>query len=118
KGDKTILGKITQRSGIAFSHYGKKKKLITHTQLMKLGSLGELDFSIPYQIEINHKLVRNSIVDLVNESSLIKCIFNGDETWFVIVDIKKSMDDSKDIMNLSCRSLNYELMRRYVRNFK
>lgn len=118
KADRTIVTKLNNRSGVGFSRFGKRTKFIKHTQLIKLNSTGELEFSIPFQIEVDHELVHNTDVDLINESSLIKCIFNGDEEWFVVVDIKKTMDDSKDILDLSCRSLNYELTRRYVRNFK
>jgi hypothetical protein len=118
KSDRTIVAKLDDRAGIGFSRFGHRTKFLKHTQLYKLNSISELEFSVSFQVEINHELVRNAVVDLINESSLIKSIHNGFEEWFTIIDISKTMDADKDALTIQCRSLGYELIRRYVRNFK
>jgi phage minor structural protein len=118
KNDRTIVAKLDNRAGIGFSRFGHRTKFLKHTQLYKLNSINELEFSVPYQIEINHQLVRNPVVDQINESSLIKSVHNSIEEWFTVIDITKTMDADKDALTIQCRSLGYELIRRYVRNFK
>lgn len=114
---KVIVAKLNDRAGIGFSRFGHRTKFLKHTQLYKLNSISELEFSIPFEVEINHQLVRNAVVDQINESSLIKSIHNGIEEWFTIIDIAKTMDADKDALTIQCRSLGYELIRRYVRNY-
>jgi len=117
KTDGTILGKVEGRSGIAASKFGRRKKLITHTQLFKLGGISEMEFSIPFQIEINHLLVRNPIIDLVRIGYYLQVLFNGTEEFYIITDITNSMDDQKDIKLVKSKSLGYELIYRQIHDW-
>lgn len=115
---KNLIAKITNRSGTQYSRQGKKRHLIKHTQVYKANSINEMEFSLPFLIEIEHELVRNPLVDQIKESSLIRSLHNNIEEFFTIIDIKRTMDATMDYMTISCRSLGYELMRQNIRNFK
>lgn len=115
KPDRTLLGKLTQKAAVGFSRFGKRTKMLKHTQLFKLNNVNEIELSIPFEIEINHILVRNPIIDMIRDRYLIKCLYNGSEEWYVITQITNAMDGDKNLKIISARSLQYELINRNVR---
>jgi hypothetical protein len=94
KPDMTIIGKITDTNN-------KKHRI-------KFNEINELSFTIPYETDVTHKLVRNSLVDLIKERYLIKVVIGDVVEWYVIVKKSKSFSDS-DLMSIECMSLGYEL---------
>jgi GH25 family lysozyme M1 (1,4-beta-N-acetylmuramidase) len=69
----------------------------------------EFSLSIPYVISIQDKLVRNPVVDDLREGMLIKLLFAGIETWYVISKKEPTSDDTSDWLNIDCYSREYEL---------
>ncbi|MEM5009229.1 GH25 family lysozyme [Niallia taxi] len=90
--------------------YGKKLTI-------NFTTANELSFSVPYTIDIQNKLVRNEVVDDLRATFLVKLIFAGVESWYVIEQVSKSMTDS-DLLNVQCYSLEYELRTKKVRDYK
>jgi len=79
----------------------------------KLGNINELNFSIPYTVEENGKLVHNKHVDMIKEKMLIKMSFNNTYEWFIVESIKENGDD-ETLFNVQCFSLGFELTHKRV----
>lgn len=77
----------------------------------------ELSFSLPYEIEVLNKLVSNKTVNLLRERFLIKLLFAGVESWYIITQKQPSSSDS-DLINVQCFSLEYELRYRKMLNYQ
>lgn len=87
----------------------------SHT--VKLGNINELTFSVPYEIDINHKLKRNPNVDLLKDRYLIKAKIGKEEDWYIITSIQESMDDDKDEKVVTAMLLPYEMTAKLIRSF-
>gem|GEM_PF-2239128 len=77
----------------------------------------ELSFSLPYEIEVLNKLVSNKTINLIRERFLIKLLFAGVESWYIITQKQPSSSDS-DLINIQCFSLEYELRYRKMLNYQ
>ncbi|MEM5599138.1 glycoside hydrolase family 25 protein [Niallia circulans] len=77
----------------------------------------ELSFSLPYEIEVLNKLVSNKTVNLLRERFLIKLLFAGVESWYIITQKQPSSSDN-DLINVQCFSLEYELRYRKMLNYQ
>lgn len=84
---------------------------------LKHGQVHELTFSLPYEVDRNHKLVRYPHIDKVREKYLIKAKAGYQEDWYVISNIKDD-SSSNDFKNISCFLLPYELNDKSVSNYK
>jgi phage minor structural protein len=102
KPDKTVIGKIADASN--------------KNQTVKFGQINELSFTIPYEITINNKLVRNPLVDKIKERFLIKAKVGDKIEWYIITQKSKSSSDS-DQLNIQCFSLPYELKYKRIRDY-
>jgi len=102
--DKTIIGKLTEA-------YSKNLKL-------KLGGIHELNFKVPYEVDINHKLVRNPNVDNLRERYLLKVQIGNSHEWYIINRVTEAMDDAEDVKSVQAFLLAYELRDRVLRNYK
>lgn len=103
KPNRTIVGKINVAQNL--------------TQTIRFGQVNELTFSIPYEVTINSKLVRNPIVDLIREKYLIKVVFGTLEEWYIINKKSKSMNEF-DSISLECFSLAYDLRYKKMIGYK
>lgn len=90
---------------------------ITHTA--KLGSLNELSFTIPLQVERNHELVRNDNIDLLLYRYLVKFyISDTDYTeWFLLEPSQKTMAADEDKIEITAYSLAYELNDKIIKGY-
>ncbi|MFS0657342.1 GH25 family lysozyme [Niallia alba] len=68
----------------------------------------ELSFSLPYEIEVQNKLITNKTINLIRERYLVKLLFAGVESWYIITSKQPSSSDV-DLLNINCFSLEYEL---------
>ena len=103
KKSKRIVTKVKEAYGIVFK--------------LKLGGINELIFSIPLEVEQNHKLIRNPNLDKINVNRLIKFV-NGDYTeWFMIHKIQSIMEENEEYKQISCYNLGYELEGRNIRRY-
>ncbi|MFC8688144.1 phage tail protein [Brevibacillus porteri] len=104
KPNRTIIAKLNEAHDIVFNK--------------RLGSLNELSFSIPYEIDVNHEFVRNVHVDLVRHRYLLKLVLGKYEEWFIIDSPEDSMTEDGDIKKINAFSLGFELNDKMVRAYK
>jgi len=84
----------------------------------KIIELNDLEFDIPFEIDINHQLVKNKNVDLLKERYLIYMEFGNYKEWFIIVKITDSMDEEGDSKTVFCYSLAYQLKNKLLRGYQ
>lgn len=84
--------------------------------LTKMGDLNELSFSIPYKVDIKHKLVDNINTELLKERYLVRLKLGNQEEWFIVKNIS---DDASDLdkMTVNCLSLGYELTNEIITEY-
>lgn len=104
KPNRTIIAKLTEAQHIVFNK--------------RLGSLNELSFSVPYEMDVNHEFVRNRHVDLVRHRYLLKFVLGKYEEWFVIDKPVDSMTDEGDVKQITAFSLGFELNDKMIRAYK
>ena len=76
-------------------------------QTIKLGSLNEITFKLPYEMDIHHEFVRNRNIDKIRRRFLIKAQSGIKFEWYIIDEINDNTDDnSKEVHAFS---LGYEL---------
>lgn len=74
----------------------------------KLGNVNELTFSLPYEIDVNHVLVKNPHVDILRDRYLIKLEYHHMEEWYIITNIVENSEDN-DSLDVTCYLLPYKL---------
>jgi phage minor structural protein len=84
---------------------------------VKLGSINQLTFKLPFDIDQDHKLVRNKNVDLLKERYLVKVVQGNTTEWFIITEINENADESQDSESVTAMSLGYELQDKSFRQF-
>jgi len=114
KPDKTKIANLT------FAYNIKHK--------LKTNQLNELSFDLPYEVELNHKLVRLPYIDKIKNRYLIKLEtshneqyneeFEEYEEWFMIADkLIDEMDEEKDFKTVNCIPLPKELADKNIINY-
>ena len=104
KPDFSVIAKLN-------SSYSKSLKL-------KLGNINELTFKVPYEIDINHNLVRNPHVDLIKLRYIIKLRLNDKEEYYLISkNPSDNMGDNEDYKSVYCLSLPIELKDKLIRDY-
>ncbi|GIP32602.1 phage tail spike protein [Paenibacillus sp. J2TS4] len=104
KPDGTIISKLSEAFNIK--------------QNIKLTSLNEISFDLPYYVNIYHKEERNPNVDLLKERYLLEVWLGSQKELYLINKINDNMDEEKDHMSVSAFSLGYELKDKLVRALK
>lgn len=66
--------------------------------------INELELSIPFYIDVNHRLVPNKNIGLIRERYLIKVVSGNNIDWYYIKSIEDSSSDESDIRTLNCIS--------------
>ena len=86
----------------------------------RIGRINEVSFTMPYEIidMLNMESAHNKMIDRVLDRYLIKGTYKDKEEWFIINEIKDSMDDKKDVKEVHAYGLGYELQDKTVRNYK
>jgi phage minor structural protein len=82
---------------------------------VKLGNIGELSFSIPYEIEDANtgEYITNPQIHSIKELMLIRVTMESFEEWYVVSEIKEDSDDD-EVFNVTAFSLGYELRRKKI----
>ncbi|MGG3920346.1 phage tail spike protein [Geobacillus thermodenitrificans] len=106
KPDRTIIGKLNN-----FIYNVNHK--------FTLGSLNEISFDVPYDIEdtITHEKIRNPHIDNFFERYLLKVLLDDQEEWFIINEISDKMDEH-DIKQVHAFSLGYELSDKLIAEYE
>ena len=95
---------------------------------LKTNQLNELSFDLPYEVELNHKFMRNPSIDKLKPRYLIKLEishneqyneeFEEYEEWFMIADkLVDQMDEEKDFKTVNCIPLPNELADKNIINY-
>jgi phage minor structural protein len=103
KPDRTIIANLTEAYNI-------------HRNA-KLGSINTLDFYLPYDKDVRHKITRNKNADLIKNRYLIKYSKGIETEWFIIINPQDTMEDSADYKAITCYSLGYELTDKIISNY-
>lgn len=82
---------------------------------VKLGNIGELSFSIPYEIEDvdTGEYIINPQIHSIKELMLIRVTMESFEEWYVVSEIKEDSDND-EVFNVTAFSLGYELRRKKI----
>ncbi|MDP9675164.1 phage minor structural protein [Paenibacillus jamilae] len=88
--DRTIISKISEA-------FNDKISTTWH-------DINELELSIPFYIDVNHRLVPNKNIGLIRERYLIKVVSGNNVDWYYIKSIEDSSSDESDIRTLNCIS--------------
>jgi len=83
----------------------------------KLNDIDELDLTIPYKIDVNHKLVKNRNIELLRERYLIKVVTGNAVDWFIIREISESAGDSETSKTIRCYSAAHELADKLIKSY-
>ncbi|MCE5220059.1 MAG: right-handed parallel beta-helix repeat-containing protein [Clostridium sp.] len=80
-----------------------------------VANISELTFSLPYQIDLNHELVKNPYIDLIRYRYLVQLVEDGYEEWFLIeTPNHKLNDETGEEKTIECFSLAYELRNKKI----
>ncbi|RRJ66402.1 hypothetical protein EHV15_28380 [Paenibacillus oralis] len=82
-----------------------------------LNEVYELSFSLPYNLDIHHKRVRNKNVDLLREKYLIQVVTNHKTEWFAVIDINDAVEQDQDVKSVKCYSTAHELSNKLIKNY-
>jgi len=84
---------------------------------IKFGNISELNFSVPFEIDLNNELIKNVNVNKLLYKYIIKIKLDSYEDYFIIDKPKDNMTDSDDVKNTTCYSIAYELKDKNIRNY-
>lgn len=77
----------------------------------------DISFTIPYEVEMKHKLVPNPMIKKIKEKFLIKVFSNQGEEFYTITQKRKSAQDT-DLLFIQAYSREYELKFKKVLDFE
>ncbi len=97
---------------------GKLKESFNINLKLSLRQLNELSFSLPYEIEINHELVKNDNINKLKERYLIKLVLGNYIEWFIINELTDSVQEDQDTKEIHTFSLGYELRDKLIRDYE
>ncbi|WP_341323358.1 phage tail protein [Solibacillus sp. FSL H8-0523] len=104
KPDKTIIAPLKDIYNVELS--------------VKLGKVNELNFTIPSQIERNHNLIENPLIDKIKHRFLVKMVYNYQTEYFVFLDQNKQYDEGTENLSYKLFGLGYLLADKQIRSFK
>ncbi|MEC1786092.1 phage tail protein [Schinkia azotoformans] len=91
--------------------YAKKLNTINN-------GIHELSFKVPFVIEKNKEFVRNPNVDLIRGHYLIRYEKGNEKQYFIIDKPKNTADSGREIKDVHCFLLPFELNRKMIRDYK
>lgn len=104
KPDRTIIGTIPEA-------FGKN-------QVIKLGQINEINFTIPFMIEKNFMLQRNPNVHKLKSKYLVRATFDTQQEWYIVSNLKSTFNsDGKEFLNVSLFSLGIQLADKKIRTW-
>lgn len=104
KPNKTIIAKLNDAFDISLNS--------------KLSNIGELSFNVPYEIEVNHELVKNPNAELTKDRYLIKLQYNGDYDWYTIRNNKEDVSEDKEVKTVTAYLLPYEMTDKTIHTYE
>ncbi|MGM1044891.1 MAG: phage tail spike protein [Bacillota bacterium] len=83
----------------------------------KLNDIDELDLTIPFYVDINHRLVKNKNIEILRERYLIKVVTGNKVEWFIIKEISENSSDSETSKSIRCFSAAHELTDKVIKSY-
>jgi phage minor structural protein len=83
-----------------------------------LGKLNEITFEVPYDVERNHQIVRNPLVDHIRDRYLIKLVLGESTEYYFINELNEDAEESSDKKRVHAFSLGYELNDKLIREYE
>lgn len=84
---------------------------------VNLGKVNELVFTIPSQIERNHQLIDNPLIDDIRHRYIIKLVYNNITEYFIHFEQNKSFSDSEESVTYTSYSTGYMLADKDIRGY-
>ncbi|GMX64375.1 hypothetical protein Elgi_36440 [Paenibacillus elgii] len=104
KPDRTIIAKLSEAYNVNIKE--------------RVSTLNELSLDLPYEIDFNHKIIRNKNVDLLKERYQILAKLGNEQKWYIIHQLEDKMDESKDVKTVKAILLPHELRDKTLRSVK
>lgn len=83
-----------------------------------LGNIAELSFSVPFQIDISHKLRPNPNILNIKERYVIRLEFHqGQSEYFLITKIADKLEDNSKVKRIECLGLGIQLADKKIKNY-
>ncbi|MGG3505006.1 phage tail spike protein [Paenibacillus lautus] len=96
---------------------GKLSEAYNVSRTNKLNDIDELDLTVPYQLDVNHKLIKNKNINNLKERYLLKVVTARQTDWFIIKEINDNASDSETSKTIRCVSLAHELTDKAIRMY-
>lgn len=96
---------------------GKLSEVFNDSLKTELNGVDELEFSIPFTIDVRHQLVRNKNVDLIRERYLIKSVRGTKIDWYIVNQIADNVEEDRDIRTVHCYSCSHELTDKLIKSY-
>ena len=84
---------------------------------VNLGKVNEIVFTIPSQIERNHQLIDNPLIDDIRHRYIIKVIYNNITEYFIHFEQNKKFSDSDESITYTSYSTGYMLADKEIRGY-
>lgn len=84
---------------------------------VNLGKVNELVFTIPSQIERNHQLIDNPLIDDIRHRYIIKLVYNNITEYFIHFEQNKSFSESEESVTYTSYSTGYMLADKDIRDY-
>lgn len=96
---------------------GKLNEAFNINHKLVLGNINEISFDLPYDVDIRGEKKRNTNIDKIKQRFYIKIKLNQYEEWYIIENIKDSMDEERDVKQVQAFSIGYELADKIIRGY-
>lgn len=82
-----------------------------------INQINELNFSLPYHIDVRHQLKRNKNIKLLKEKFLIKVVTGHEIEWFIIQQLEQELGD-REVLKVQCYSLSHQLTNTLIKSYE
>lgn len=103
KPNREIISKLSEAFGDSLTVY--------------INQVNELNFSLPFHIDIHHQLKPNKNIQLMKEKYLIKMVTGHEIEWFIIGKFEEELGD-RDVLNVQCYSLSHQLTNTLIKSYE
>ena len=88
------------------------------SRVIKINETSTMELTIPFWIDINHRLMKNKNADILRERYLIKVVEDYKVEWYIIKEITDASDENGDAKTVKCGSLTFELGDKSIRGYE
>ncbi|MDY8023376.1 phage tail spike protein [Paenibacillus polymyxa] len=88
------------------------------SRVIKINETSTMELTIPFSIDINHRLMKNKNADILRERYLIKVVEDYKVEWYIIKEITDASDENSDAKTVKCGSLTFELGDKSIRGYE